>query len=187
MRFSQTTKQKGYTLVEMVVVVCIMGILMLGVVGMFLALLKGQGKTNALSRVKREGDLSTVAIEQELRDGFAISDICPSDTSQPGIGTIYIYKRDTNNKTVCSQLMLDANKIVIADHGLETCINPNPTTRDLTSGEMTATGLQIWCKHGSQFDHGLVRVDYTLQDVADSTTSIPFRVITALRNIQGVN
>jgi prepilin-type N-terminal cleavage/methylation domain-containing protein len=185
-RSSQTTIQKGFTLVEMMMVVCIMSILMLGVVGMFLALLTGQGKTNALSRVRQEGDLSTVAIEQELRDGFEIGNTCPSNTINPGTASIEIYKRDANNFTKCSQLTIAGGKVVVYDYNSSQCTGTS-VTRNLTSSEMTASNIQIWCKQGNQFDHDLVRVDYTLQDVANPTTSIPFRVITALRNIQGIN
>ncbi|OGV96397.1 hypothetical protein A2W24_04685 [Microgenomates group bacterium RBG_16_45_19] len=185
-------RQNGYTLIELMVVVILMGILMIGVVGLFLTLLRGQSKTNALAKVKQEGDFSTVAIERQLRDGIDVVRIdigveVPCNENELGEPLI-IYRRTENNKFQASKLYLDSGTSTLQ---LGTCLESETkqycslgeVTRALTGTEVQVDPFKVRCKQGGPFDPDLVEVSYTITEPA-SGLSVPFRVITSLRNIE---
>jgi prepilin-type N-terminal cleavage/methylation domain-containing protein len=146
---------KGYTFVEIMVVVALLGILMTGVIGLFLTNLKISNRATALARVKQEGDYSSSTIERLVRYAKTIDSTCPP------IDTSFITFDSSNTITVTSgQLML--------------------ATKSLTSSAVSVTAPIFNCvvTPGGK----LVIVSYTITDAAVSSVSETFTTRVVLRN-----
>lgn len=175
--------QKGFTLVELMIVVVLMAFLMLAVIGLFLTLLRGQSETHALAKVKQEGDFATVALERVIRDGYNIE--C-NDVAEE----VTIFSERDGGLVDSKRIYFNLDKVVIDE-----CVNRNDEVdcsthpidihRELNSGGtgVTAANFAISCKDRLRFDHDAVMVEFELTDY-DSGTMVPFRVIGTLRNVE---
>jgi len=59
--------KKGYSLVEMMVVVALMSMVGLAVVAMFLSTARGGGRAGAMAIIKEEGDYALTTMERQIR------------------------------------------------------------------------------------------------------------------------
>ena len=70
-------KQLGFTLIELMVAVSIIGVVLLAVTQMLVQSLVGAAKAEAITRVKNNGDTALVAMERAIREGQEL-DITPN-------------------------------------------------------------------------------------------------------------
>ena len=64
--------KRGFTLLEVLVVVGLFGILVVALTGIFLATLRGNAKTRAMALVRQEGDHVLAVVTRQIRGGKAI-------------------------------------------------------------------------------------------------------------------
>ena len=69
MKINEGKNQAGYSLVELMVVILLTAMLTIGVIGMFVSMVKSQSKSRALAGIKEEGDYITTRMERAIRDG----------------------------------------------------------------------------------------------------------------------
>lgn len=70
-------KQIGFTLIELMVAVSIIGVVLLAVTQMLVQSLVGAAKAEAITRVKNNGDTALVAMERAIREGQGL-DLTPA-------------------------------------------------------------------------------------------------------------
>lgn len=66
-------KQQGFTLIELMVAVSIIGVVLLAVTQMLVQSLVGAAKAEAITRVKNNGDSALVAMERAIREGQGLT------------------------------------------------------------------------------------------------------------------
>lgn len=92
-------RQNGYTFIELVVVVALVGLLSLGLVSIFFASLRGTSYAKAEAEVKSQGDQAITLMERNIRNAVAAPE-CPPDGSsvtirQPGdVEVVFSYADD---------------------------------------------------------------------------------------------
>jgi Tfp pilus assembly protein PilW len=149
----------GYALVELMVVVALLAILVLSVIGMFLTLLKTGGKTQALARIKQEGDYATITMERLIRGGKNVTTCSGSDL----VFTV------PNAITITVSLV--GGKIVLNDG----------VAREITSDKVTASNLVFTCEP-KDVGHGhVVGFSFNLR-VASADIDENFQSSVAMRN-----
>jgi prepilin-type N-terminal cleavage/methylation domain-containing protein len=86
---SQYKKQtRGFTLIEMMVVISLMVMLMLTAASLFFTTLIGTSKTNVTTQVKEEGDFAISQIEFLLRNAIELVPNSSGQTCQSGMESI---------------------------------------------------------------------------------------------------
>lgn len=73
--------QKGFTLIELMVVVVILAIVAILVVNLFFSTLKGATKTTVLNEVKQNGDYAISTMERLVRNAQTITSSCDGSSS----------------------------------------------------------------------------------------------------------
>ena len=63
------TRLRGYTIIELLVVVTLISILTVSIIGLFLSMVRGGGRAQSLALVKEEGDYVVSTLERILRYG----------------------------------------------------------------------------------------------------------------------
>jgi prepilin-type N-terminal cleavage/methylation domain-containing protein len=95
--------QRGFTMIEMMVVIVLVAMLLVGVSTLLLSNLKGGGKATILADLRDEGDAAISVMERELR--FGSSPVCiDSNTltfkSQEGKEITYVVKNSVIKKQI---------------------------------------------------------------------------------------
>lgn len=106
-------KQKGFTLVELLVVVGIMAIVGTMTANLFLSNLRTAAKTKALTEVKQNGDYALEVMRRMIRNAREIKSSCP------GSGTsLMILNPDENTTTFdCSGAQIASNTATFLTSG----------------------------------------------------------------------
>jgi len=96
----------GYTLIELMVVVGIIGILMMAVIGVFLTSVRGSSGAKLEAQIKRQGDYAISLMERNIRSASGQPD-CGSDsggvTFIAGDGLEKSYVFDVQRRTIVDQ------------------------------------------------------------------------------------
>lgn len=74
-----TNNNRGYSIIEMLVVVGLMGILLLGASNTLMSLLGGSRKASLYAEIKNQGDSSLLSMERLIRDGKSCEPVTGSD------------------------------------------------------------------------------------------------------------
>jgi prepilin-type N-terminal cleavage/methylation domain-containing protein len=85
---------RGYTLIELMVVVSVMVILVVVAVNLFLTTLVGGGKTNALAEVKQNGDFAITQMEKIVRNGRKLTTNNESQVCETGMTSLGVENND---------------------------------------------------------------------------------------------
>lgn len=77
--------EKGYTLIELVVVAAILGIIGVVSVSLFLSTLSGGGKSSGTNEVRANGDYAITQMERMIRNAVRINGTCTDNMSSISI------------------------------------------------------------------------------------------------------
>lgn len=181
-------KNKGFTLIETIVVIAVIGITLPVLFAIILTLMRQQIKIYRLSQVKREGDYLINIMENTIK-GRAIT----------------IYKSTTiiDSNIVCNDLVpvyplsgmvdnlyfldesrqffgykLDVDKVALA--------SANPDI-DLTSSKVIVSGFSIDCSRNTIYSPPSVSISFTVQynttsTRSEETASMHYQTIIKLRS-----
>lgn len=158
----------GFTLLEVVVVIAIMGLTLPAVVSLFFASIRSQTKVLILQEVKRNGDSAFDTITTKLRnevysvysDSSATTEVCStrSSISTPTTGSSPLYFK-TSDGTVFSFTLSDG-AIIYTKGGVST---------PLTTTKVTVPTFSITCARATSFSTPLVSIVFSVRH-ANSTT-----------------
>jgi len=91
----QLSYKKGFTLVEILVAVALLGIFSVAVSQVFFTLIRSQNKTEKIQTVKEAGDYAFNVMETMIRNAKSINATCPSSTAN----SVVITNPDGENTT----------------------------------------------------------------------------------------
>lgn len=169
---------KGFTLIEMLVVVGVVSFILPAVFAIIFTILRQQAKIYALQEVKRQGDFVLNTIRMNLKNNattihtaFPPTDsnqVCNS-TGSSGSGTLYF--QDRVNNYFSYVVINDSNGIpLIASNSSIPASNPYPaTTTNLTNDKTKTTSFSISCIRNASFSPPVIGISYQLQYNTTST------------------
>lgn len=156
----QKLNRFGFTILEMIVVLSIIGLLLPAVFSLFFSSLRAQSKVLILQQVKSNGDNALNVIESVTRQsGVSLhSDNPPSITNQVCVnnGTTYsagnIYVLDKNGDWFSFYLN---NSAIASESG-------TIGVQDLTSDKVEITNFTLTCSRSSQTSPPLISISFTV-------------------------
>ncbi len=166
---------KGFTFIEIVIVIGIISICLPIVFSMFFITLRTQARIYSLQEVKRNGDYALNTIETVLRDNAAkiISDY--------GDSTTEICENTSGQELSLQELFLvdkDNNYIGFDQAGASlrqttsTASDPlNTTTSPLTNNKVEITQLLFSCKSENAFTPPLISINFVVSKLANDTSN----------------
>lgn len=152
-----TKKKKGFTLVEIIVVIAVIGVIIPALFAIIFAILREQIKIYQLSEVKRQGDFALTLMEGAIRNSaYSIYDqgtggnpLCDdAGDSDPAA-----YFRDTYDNWF--RFYLSGTKL-ISDSAV---VN---ASGDITNDRVTISGFSITCEKKASFTQPLVNIEFTV-------------------------
>lgn len=158
----------GYSLIELVVVIAIMGLLSVGVAATFISTARGGGRSGELAKVKEEGDFAIATIERNLRYAKDF------DASQC-ISKLISYK-DVDGVSYEYDFGIDRIKRV------KIGVGGNPDQEDyLTSAAMVVDNVDLVCMEADVGKSAQVSVSFDL-GLVGSNNKETFSTKVTLRN-----
>lgn len=135
-------KQNGFTLIELMVAVSIIGVVLLAVTQMLVQSLVGAAKAEAITRVKSNGDTALVAIERTIRKGV-------------NINSCY-------NNQITFEVSDSSQPARIEINGTEIRIRESNVWRSITGSEVNANSFSITCVDEPIGRRDKVRIEFNL-------------------------
>lgn len=173
-----TRSKKGFTLIELVIVLGVLGVLLPAIFAIFIAHVRAQTKVLVLQEVKRNGDAVlnsiTTLIKADARglENQAGTPICAvaGSTSVDDVYFTDVYD---------SRFMFHEVSGRIASE--------SATTAYLTSDKVNVTNFALTCQRDSQFTAPLITVSFTVSQAATTTraeesASLTYQTKVRLRN-----
>lgn len=172
------SKNRGFTLIELTIVLAILGVILPAVFAIFLAHIRAQTKVLILQEVKRNGDQAINTMVTLIKaDGRSLqsSDGTPI-CSTPG--TTYagdIYFMDSND----NRFMFHELTGRIASESAQTDY--------LTTNKVAITNFALTCQRDSQFTSPLVSISFDVAQAltttrAEESATLPYQTKVRLRN-----
>lgn len=173
-------KNKGFTLLELILVLAIIGIILPAGFTMFVASMRAQMKVLVLQEVKRNGDIAIANIEGLIRDralsleqqdGTPVCATAPDDYTS---GDIYFVDPEGNR----FRFYIDGESIASES----SAIGAVP----LTSSKVSVSGFSLTCKRDFNFSPPLISLSYTVDQAfstrrAEETASLDYLTKIRLR------
>lgn len=158
--------RKGFTLVEVLVVVGIVAIIIPTLFGLFFAHLRAQSKVLVLQEVKRNGDSALGLIETLVKENA----ISIHSASPPTSGNEVCA---TDSSTYSSQMyFLDRNgdyfSFSVSSDKIASASSVTSTT-NLTSDKVVVSSFTMSCDRGSTYSEPLVSISFTVSQAGSST------------------
>lgn len=154
-------KQNGYTLLELIVAMGIMGLLVISATALFFSSIRGGGKVDVTTEVKQNGQFALNTMEQLVRNSVGLAACSPSPQT-----SLTVTARDGAQLTFSCE-----------DLGLETAHIASNSAR-LTSTSVVVTDCSFVCQPSSgSFAAPLVTMSFRLRQagtggaVAESATA----------------
>lgn len=174
-----TQKQKsGFSLVEILVVLAVLGIMLPAFFSLVFSVLRQQVKLQYMSRVKREGDAAFALMREVARDRSVRLTDAPSgagicETAGTSANTVYFYDETGNWIT----FILQNNQIVA---------QRNTGSETLTSSNVTVSGLTVSCVRKARYAAPLVSMSFTVSSEnvgrSEAKASLPYRTSVVMRS-----
>lgn len=158
-------RSKGFTLIEILVVIGVLAIIVVVGSTSFFNLLKGSMKTRTINLVKQNGDYALAIMERMIRNAQKIDSACTSSMDE-----ISITNPDGGSTTFsCTDNPISSN------------------SAKLISDQITVNNCFFDCQEGGYFNPDVVTIDFTLS-TGDPTqpeeyATINFKTTVVLRNI----
>lgn len=152
-------KKNGFTLLELVLVLGIMGIIIPAGFSMFIASMRAQLKVSLLQEVKRNGDTS-ISVMRNLMTSRTVSlqqfdgtSICNTAGSSYSSGDVYFV--DPENQRF--RFYLDGDTIASDSSSIGSV--------PLTSTKVAVTDFTLTCEKSSSFTPPIINISYTVSQV----------------------
>lgn len=158
-------KKNGFTLLELILVLAILGIIVPAGFSMFIASMRAQLKVTLLQEVKRNGDTSLNVMESLIKsrtvslqqlDGTSI---CNTAGTTYSAGDVYFV--DPENERFRFHLVGDT---IASDSSSIGSIS-------LTSGKVAVTDFTLTCEKETSFTTPIINIGYTVSQVNVTTRS----------------
>lgn len=158
-------KHKGFTLLELVMVLAILGIIIPAGFSMFIASMRAQLKVNMLQEVKRNGDTSLSVIENLIKsrtvslqqlDGTSI---CNTANTTYSAGDVYFVDQESERfrfHLVGDTIASDSSSI---------------GSISLTNAKVAVTDFTLTCAKETSFTTPIISIAYTVSQVNDTARS----------------
>ncbi len=158
---------KGFTLIEMLVVVGVVALILPAVFAMIFSILRQQSKLYALQEIKRQGDFVLNNIRTNLKNSAVTVHTATPPTDSNLIcnlasapSTVPLFFKDRFNNYFSYALSGD----LIASNSSV----PSATT-SLTNNRVKVVALSISCSRNATFSPPIVSISYTVQYNTNST------------------
>ncbi len=171
---------RGFTLIELTIVLALLGIILPAVFAIFLAHLRAQTKVLVLQEVKRNGDQALNTMVTLIKaDGRSLQDVDGSPLCQTAGATFTgnIYINDIND----NQFMFHAVEGRIASESAKTDY--------LTSEKVAISNFELTCQRDSQFTAPLLSISFDVSQAqsttrAEESVTLPYQTKVRLRNFE---
>jgi prepilin-type N-terminal cleavage/methylation domain-containing protein len=166
----------GFTLIELMVAVSIIGVVLLAVTQMLVQSLVGAAKAEAIARVKNNGDAALVAIERAIREGTELLDLTDSQ---------FDCITGSSNLKFANTV---EDEIIVDTHNNRLRITDGVGSRYVTEADVAvrADSLEFYCVNADIGRRDKVRISFTLDynagAKASRTVSTNFYTSVMLRN-----
>ncbi|HUV43035.1 MAG TPA: type II secretion system protein [Patescibacteria group bacterium] len=164
-------KKKGFTLIEILVVVSLFGIIAVIGSGSFFSLLRGSTKSKTVSAVKQNGDYALGVMERMIRNARYLEENSNEQTCELGMTRIKIKNPDGGS----TEFSCDSSTI-------------SSNSGELISGGLTLSSCAFDCREDGDLDPDVVAISFTLLSGAsvghpEEGAVIDFKTTISLRNI----
>lgn len=182
-------KKNGFTLVEMLIVVTIIGLILPAFFSIVLAVLRQQVRVQYMSEIKREGDNVLTLLKNKIGEGNLLASNTnrladPSDRSyrtahevctvndifheSPAEGPLF-FITDNDTLTEYFRFFEDSTTQTVKYES-----NATSTPIDITGSAVTITDFRITCKYTSLYGSPFVGISFTVtQKFSVSPTEAP--------------
>lgn len=164
-------RSKGFTLIEILVVIGVLAIIVVVGSTSFFNLLKGSTKTRTASLVKQNGDYALAVMERMIRSGKIIKNTeVPPQECESGMSKLKISNPDGGETEFsCTDNPISSN------------------SAKLISDQITVNNCLFDCQEGGYFDPDVVTIDFTLSTGSptqpEEFATLNFKTTVVLRNI----
>jgi prepilin-type N-terminal cleavage/methylation domain-containing protein len=173
----------GFTLIEILIVISIIGITVPIIVTLFTAVMRQQLQTIKLVQTKDQADFALNALKTTIRNNaFSLhSGTPPTAVNQLCLDQTTL---STPSQMVFEDVHQESFYFEVTDGVLASGSSVLSTSRPLTSDPVTISDLVISCSRPSFFAAPLIHISFTAthQDTRLGTTSLPFQTRISLRN-----
>lgn len=182
----QRTPQRGFTLIEFLVVFSIVTLVVPSLFGLTYTLIRQQGKIIALQAIKRQGDQVLNHMRTSIRNsavgtynGTVASPIAICTTggsSSPTNTRMYFGKAGATASYFGYSTTVDASTgKSVAQYELD------GSTSRLTSTSVTISSFNIGCRRSSDYTTPVVTISYTVTEPINNV-SLTYQTVVKLRN-----
>lgn len=172
--------KKGFTLIEMLVVIGALAIIVVVGSTSFFSLLKGSTKTRVANLVKQNGDYALAIMERMIRNGKIVENTeVPPQECELGMSKLKILNPDGGETEFeCSESAISSTSATTAEQ------------IPITSDQVKVNSCSFDCQRTRIFEPDVVTINFTLsqaqEDVRpEEAVSIVFKTTVVLRNIAG--
>ena len=159
-------KRTGFTIIELIVVIGIIGISIPAIFGIFFTMLRAQAKTYVLQEVKRNGDNAINIMETLIKqrvlgiysDQALTTEVCSTSSSQSS-GPLYFKDRDG----AVFYFATENSPFQIASR-------TDSLEYYLTNQKVSANPFSIQCFRKNTFSPPIVRIDFDVNSYSSTTT-----------------
>jgi prepilin-type N-terminal cleavage/methylation domain-containing protein len=166
---------RGFTLIEIMIASGLVGLLLVGVVGIFLSTVKGGNQARLQAEVKTRGDYAMSTMERTIRNAVKMPE-CPSAHS-----IIFSVKNDDGSVT--------NQQYTITDGALTVGVGEKTSSLIATSGQKDDTFIvddssSFSCYPGGAYNSGSIGIRIVLRTSASSGQIPPqtFQTMVTIRN-----
>lgn len=156
-------KKNGFSLLELVLVLSILGIIVPAGFSMFMASMRAQLKVSILQEVKRNGDTALSVIENLIKsrtqslqqlDG---TPICNSSGSSYALGDVYFVDPEAQR----FRFHMSGNQIASDSSSIGSSF--------VTSPKVAVTNFSITCEKETSFTPPIISIGYTVSQARETT------------------
>jgi prepilin-type N-terminal cleavage/methylation domain-containing protein len=189
----ERNNKKGFTLLEVVVVLGVLVLVLPALFGIVFAVMKQQIKVYKLTEVKRQGDAILNLIQKSYRPAYGIYDsyspatgfgreICKTSGFISSSSGADMYFKNAQGDMFRIYMALDSSSnanVIFYDYS-------NPSTQTIVSNPLKVriSSYNISCERASVYGSAMLTIDYVVAYTPDNSQSerIPYRTRIVVRN-----